>query len=106
MDGLIIIISGITVENRFEVHYKIGDTPGDHLNGFTQYNGIFDPTNVINISGLEYGKHYWFKIVDTVNNSYIIENIKTHSLDYYQVECGEKLPVPNSNTIYVYVPNI
>jgi hypothetical protein len=107
MGVLYIKISGITVENDFEVYYKVGGaTPEDHVTGYIKHNSTFSSnTTEINVVVTEYNQQYWFKILDTVNGSYIIENIKTHGLQYFQVECGEISGTTQSNTIFIHVPN-
>lgn len=88
MSALFIRLHGIEVENDFEVYITTGATPGNHLSGFTQYNGTYvSGTTEITLTGLTYDTQYWVKIVDTVNGSYIIENIRTHAEGYFLENC-------------------
>lgn len=98
MSELFVRIHGFEVENDFEVYYSTGITPGS---GFTQYNGTYaSSTTEITLTGLSYDTQYWVKIVDTVNGSYIIENIRTHGIAHFLDECSASgvTPTPTPPT--------
>lgn len=101
--GLIINLKNIESPNNFKLFYRVGRTPGSSsiqsdINWGTQYTGgtsiggIFSGgTTTISIDLIDenidlspYSKQYWFKILDTVTGSYIIENIMIHDYEFYQ----------------------
>lgn len=88
--GVIIEIKNIVSPNNFKLFYKEGRTPGsvseqESPTWGTQYGEIYmGGTTSINVEvDNPYGKQYWFKMLDIVTNSYIIENIYIHELDFY-----------------------
>lgn len=84
--GLTIRLHNITSPNNFTLYYKSGQTIGDLVAGFTQYGGTYPGgTTQINISGatIDFNIQYWIKLIDSVTNTYIIENIKMHDGCYY-----------------------
>jgi hypothetical protein len=108
--GLIIEIKNIVSPNNFKVFYKQGRTPGssfeqqsvwtDQYTGGTSVGGVFSGgTTTISIDFETeidvnpFGKQYWFKILDVVTNSYIIENIYIHDLVFYDELCAI-IPTP------------
>ena len=81
--------------NQFKVFYKLNSrTPGNvtsqgDVNWGTLYGTYTGgtTTNVeidfLPIIASPFGKQHWFKILDTVTGSYIIENIYIHEYEYY-----------------------
>lgn len=71
---------------------------GTQYMGGTSVGGIFSggTTTIsidLNLEGIDaspYGKQYWFKILDVVTNSFIIENIYIHEYEFY----GRCVPTP------------
>jgi hypothetical protein len=98
--GLVIKIKNILSTNNFKLFYRVGRTPGSSFEQSstswgTQYGGIFSGgTDLISIdlidSGIDtnpYSKQYWFKILDDLNGSFIIENIYVHDEIFYSELC-------------------
>ena len=88
--GVIIEIKNIVSPNNFKLFYQEGRTPGsvseqESPTWGSQYGEIYmGGTTSINVEvDNPYGKQYWFKMLDIVTNSYIIENIYIHELDFY-----------------------
>lgn len=107
MSALFVRLHDIEVENDFTVHIKTGATPGNHLSGFTQYNGTYPSiTTEITITGLTYDTQYWVKIVDSVNGSYVIENIRTHAQAYYLEQCEVSGVTPTPTYTPTYTPTV
>lgn len=81
--------------NQFKVFYKLDSrTPGSvayqgDLNWGTLYGTYTGGTTTsieidfLPIIASPFGKQHWFKILDTVTGSYIIENIYIHEYEYY-----------------------
>lgn len=79
--SLIFRLYGISLENDYQVFYKKGKTLNDKSSEFIQYGDVFKKeVDSLIISGIsiEYSTQYWFKIVDTVTNEYLIKNLITH----------------------------
>lgn len=82
--------------NEFKVFYKLDSrTPGSvafqgDLNWGTLYGTYTGGTTTsveidfLPIISNPFGKQHWFKILDTVTGSYIIENIYIHDYEYYR----------------------
>lgn len=109
--GLKVELKNIQSNNNFQVFYRSGETPGsfsDQSNeewgtlytGGTSVNGVFQSTvtgitidlideNIVSEPHEEtlYGKQFWFKIIDTVTNRYIIENVIIHQKIFYENKC-------------------
>ncbi len=99
--GLVIKIKNIVSPNSFKLFYQEGRTPGSSSEQLsldwgnqigTTYSGgtteiLFDITDP-----QPYGKQYWFKILDTVTNSFIIENIYIHEKEFYDFICPTPTP--------------
>jgi len=112
--GLVIEIKNIVSPNNFKLFYQNGRTPGsvseqENPTWGAQYGSVFaGGTSSITIDfDVEvdpnpYGKQYWFKILDTVTNSYIIENIYIHELDFY-TKCFT--PTPTVTPTYTPICN-
>ncbi len=100
--GLVIKIKNIQSVNNFKLFYKVGRTPGSSssqssLSWGTQYTGSPSVGGIFNESvttisidlitqGIDlnpYNKQYWFKILDVVTGSYVIENIHIHEYEFY-----------------------
>jgi hypothetical protein len=90
--GLVVEIKNIVSPNNFKLFYQEGRTPGSVSEQAsptwgTQHGSIFpsSTTNItINFDIFEYeDTQIWFKILDVVTNSYTIENIYIHSIDFY-----------------------
>jgi hypothetical protein len=103
--GLNVRIYDITAPNPFRLYYKSGATPGNINVGYTEVNGIYDSsltrdyhTNPIIVENLELYTQYWFAIVDTITNNYIIENIYTNQDCYYWgcIHTPTPTPTPTS----------
>ena len=83
--------------NQFKVFYRLDSrTPGSvasqgEVTWGTLYGTYTGGTttnieiNFLSIISNPYGKQHWFKILDTVTGSYIIENIYVHEYEYYSV---------------------
>lgn len=118
--GVVVQIRNIQSSNNFKLFYR-GHTgqPDDHRTpgssseqlgsswwtpyiGGSSVGGVFSlGTTTIsidlileNIDTNPYGKQYWFKILDTVTNSFIIENIYIHEYEFY----GRCVPTPTPTT--------
>jgi hypothetical protein len=112
--GLVIEIKNIVSPNNFKLFYQNGRTPGsvseqENPTWGTQYGSVFagGTTSItidfdIEVDPNPYGKQYWFKILDTVTNSYIIENIYIHELDFY-TKCFT--PTPTVTPTYTPICN-
>ena len=106
--GLVIKIKNILSTNNFKLFYRVGRTPGSSFEQSspswgTQYTripsvgGIFNESettisiDLINseIDTNPYGKQYWFKILDDLNGSFIIENIYVHDEIFYRELCTD-----------------
>ena len=48
-----------------------------------EYSSSTTSVDII-VPNVEYGAQYWVKILDTVTNSYIVENIYIHEFEYYR----------------------
>jgi hypothetical protein len=116
--GLVIKIKNIQSTNNFKLFYRVGRTPGSSFEQSseswgTQYGGIFSGgTALISIDLIDegianggyyddetnpYGKQYWFKILDLVTNSFIIENINIHDKNFYNDYCHiQPTPTPTA----------
>jgi hypothetical protein len=100
--GLNVRIYNISSPNPFTLSYKSGDTPGDVSSGFTNYGGTYQSSlvrdyynNPIIVTGLTFDTHYWIKIVDTVTNNYIIEDIYTNVKEFYKCFVITPTPTPS-----------
>jgi len=92
--------------NEFKVFYKLDSrTPGNitqqsDINWgilFGTYTGNTTSDIEIDFDSIDtnpFGKQYWFKILDMVTGSYIIENIYIHEEIYYYKLCVEIIPTP------------
>ena len=81
--------------NQFKVFYKLDSrTPGNvTYQGDSSWGTLYGTytggttTNIeidfLPITSNPFGKQHWFKILDTVTSSYIIENIYIHEYEYY-----------------------
>jgi hypothetical protein len=81
--------------NQFKVFYKLNSrTPGkvtyqgdiDWGTLYGTYTGGTTTNIEIDFDLIDsnpFGKQYWFKILDTITGSYIIENIHIHEYEYY-----------------------
>lgn len=100
--GLIIKIKNIQSPNNFKLFYKEGRTPGSSSDQSsnswgTQYGGVYSSsTTEISIDLIDnsidlnpFGKQYWFKILDVVTESFIIENIYIHEKEFYDSICKD-----------------
>jgi hypothetical protein len=101
-------LNNITVPsgNQFKVFYKLDSrTPGSVAsqgdNAWGTLYGTYTggtTTNIeidfLPITSNPYGKQHWFKILDTITGSYIIENIYIHEYEYY-TQCVPT-PTPTS----------
>ena len=113
--GLIVQIKNIQSPNNFKLFYRTGRTPGSsseqssstwgtQYTGGTSVSGVFSAgTTTITIDLMDpsylidsnpYGKQYWFKILDLVTGSYIIENIYIHDISFYTELCATPTPTP------------
>jgi len=100
--GLVIKLKNIQSVNNFKLFYKVGRTPGSSssqssISWGTQYTGSPSVGGIFNESvttisidlisqGIDlnpYNKQYWFKILDVVTGSYIIENVHIHEYEFY-----------------------
>jgi hypothetical protein len=130
--GLVIKIKNIQSANNFKLFYRVGRTPGSSfeqssLTWGTQYmgspsvGGIFNESvTTISIdlmtqgianggyyddSTNPYGKQYWFKILDLVTNSFIIENIYIHDKNFYNDYCHiQPTPTPTATPTATATP--
>lgn len=98
--GLKIQIKGIIGTDNYDIHYYSGKTPGSNPSsnswGQLLFSGQTDSTTDIEfISGSTstygyvvdnnpYGKQYWFKIIDKITGSFVIENIYIHEEIFYR----------------------
>lgn len=97
-------------ERIYSVSYKMGDRVGDLNTGFidygTTYCGDISGCTVTIVSGvthpLSFDEQYWVKLTDIVNGSFIIENVYTHNLDYYNSICT---PTPTVTPTMTPTPN-
>jgi hypothetical protein len=101
-------LNNITVPsgNQFKVFYKLDSrTPGSVAsqgdNAWGTLYGTYTggtTTNIeidfLPITSNPYGKQHWFKILDTVTGSYIIENIYIHEYEYYTACLSTPTPTP------------
>lgn len=93
--GVVIEIKNIVSPNNFKLFYQEGRTPGsvseqENPTWGNQYGGVYSGgTSSISIDfdaeidPNPYGKQYWFKLLDVVTDSYVIENVYVHELDFY-----------------------
>lgn len=101
--GLVIKIKNIVSPNSFKLFYQEGRTPGSSseqlsLDWGTQIGGIYSGGTseiLVDLNNQQpYGKQYWFKILDIVTNSFIIENIYVHERELYDFICATPTPTP------------
>ena len=104
--GIVIRIYDIASPNDFTVSIKRGDTAYPLDSGFNPCGGTYSGgTEQISISGytvspgtkytsLQFDTQYWLKLVDTVTDRYIIENIKINNqIAYADCDCSPPLIV-------------
>ena len=100
--GVVIRIYDIASPNDFTVSIKMGDTAYPLDSGYYSCGGTYSGgTELITISGytvgstyttLEFNTQYWVKLVDTVTNRYVIENIKiNHQSAFAPCDCTPPL---------------
>ena len=123
--GLIIEIKNIQVSNNFKLFYKEGRTPGSSseqadLSWGTQYGSVYPNTTTsipiefvsctgttcVGIDTNPFGKQYWFKLLDTVTNSYIIENIYIHERVFYESCIPTPTPTPTITITPTHTPTL
>jgi hypothetical protein len=101
--GLVIKIKNIVSPNNFKLFYKEGRTPGSSSEQLSpswgvQFGGTYSGGTseiLVDINNQQpYGKQYWFKILDIVTNSFIIENIYIHEKEFYDFICATPTPTP------------
>jgi hypothetical protein len=92
--------------NQFKVFYKLDSrTPGSVASqGEVTWGTLYGTytggttTNIeidfLPITSYPYGKQHWFKILDTVTGSYIIENVYIHDYEYYTACLSTPTPTP------------
>jgi hypothetical protein len=119
--GVVVQIRNIQSTNNFKLFYKVGRTPGSsseqssltwgtQYTGGTSVGGIFSGgTTSISIDLIlesidvsPYGKQYWFKMLDVVTNSFIIENIYVHEYEFY----GRCVPTPTPTSTPTVTPTV
>lgn len=101
--GLVIKIKNIVSPNSFKLFYQEGRTPGSSSEQLSpswgvQIGGTYSGGTgeiLVDINNQQpYGKQYWFKILDVVTNSFIIENIYVHEKEFYDFICATPTPTP------------
>jgi hypothetical protein len=124
--GLKIQIKGITGTTNYDVFYYSGNTPGPNpstddwgqllLSGQTSstldiefINGVTPIYGKI-VDSDPYGKQYWFKILDKISGSYIVENLYVHEgIFYYPCFCclsgyADSIPNPSPSPTQTPTP--
>ena len=82
--GLVVRLYEIVSPHDFRIYIKESETPYPLDTGYIRYHGAYSGgTTQIELSDpkeyhFEFNTQYWIKIVDTITNRYINENVYIH----------------------------